>query len=44
MEWKAFLLEVTNLLSTYNAQEQDNIAIVKKLARQERDALYRQLN
>ena len=27
-EWKAFILEV-NILSTYNAQEQDKIAIVK---------------
>ena len=28
-EWKAFLLEVRNVLSTYNAQEQDKIALVK---------------
>ena len=28
-EWKAFILEVRNMLSTYNAQEQDKIAIVK---------------
>ena len=28
-EWKAFILEVRNVLSTYNAQEQDKIAIVK---------------
>ena len=28
-EWKAFILEVSNMLSTYNAQEQDKIAIVK---------------
>ena len=29
MEWKAFIVEVRNVLSTYNAQEQDKIAIVK---------------
>ena len=29
MEWKAFILMVRNVLSTYNAQEQDKIAIVK---------------
>ena len=29
MEWKAFILEVRNVLSTYNAQEQDKIAMVK---------------
>ena len=28
-EWKVFILEVRNMLSTYNAQEQDKIAIVK---------------
>ena len=28
-EWKAFILEVRNMLSTYNAQGQDKIAIVK---------------
>ena len=28
-EWKASILEVRNMLSTYNAQEQDNITIVK---------------
>ena len=28
-EWKAFVLEVKNVLSTYNAQEQDKIVIVK---------------
>ena len=28
-EWKAFILEVRNILSTCNAQEQDKIAIVK---------------
>ena len=44
MEWKAFFLEVRNVLSTYNTQEQDKIAIVKKLARQERAALYRKPN
>ena len=29
MEWKAFILEVRNVLSTYNAQEQDKITMVK---------------
>ena len=29
MEWKVFILEVRNDLSTYNAQEQDKIAMVK---------------
>ena len=29
MEWKAFILEVRNVLSFYNAQEQDKIAMVK---------------
>ena len=29
MEWKAFILEVRNMLSTCNTQEQDKIAIVK---------------
>ena len=28
-EWKAFMLEVKNLLSTYNRPEHDKIAIVK---------------
>ena len=28
-EWKAFTLEVRHVLSTYNAQEQDKIALVK---------------
>ena len=28
-EWKAFTLEVRNVLSTYNTQEQDKIALVK---------------
>ena len=29
MEWKEFRLEVRNVLSTYNAQEQDKITMVK---------------
>ena len=28
-EWKAFILEVKNVLSKYNVQEHDKIAIVK---------------
>ena len=28
-EWKAFILEVRNVLSTYNGQEADKIAMVK---------------
>ena len=28
-KWKAFILEVRNVLSTYNAQETDKIAMVK---------------
>ena len=28
-EWKAFILEVRNVLSTYNVQEMDKIAMVK---------------
>ena len=28
-EWKAFILEVRNILSTYNAQETDKTAMVK---------------
>ena len=32
-EWKAFTLEVKNMLSTYNAQEQDKIALVKNWLR-----------
>ena len=28
-EWKVFILEVRNMLSTYNAQGQDKIAIIK---------------
>ena len=28
-EWKAFILKVRNILSTYNSQEQDKITIVK---------------
>ena len=28
-EWKAFILDVRNVLSTYNAQEPDKIAMVK---------------
>ena len=28
-EWKAFILKVRNILSTYNAQEQDKITIVQ---------------
>ena len=30
MDWKAFVLEVRNVLSTYNGQEPDKIAMVKK--------------
>ena len=33
MEWKVFILEVRNMLSTYNAQEQDKIAMVKNWLR-----------
>ena len=29
MEWKAFRLEVRNVLSMYNSQKQDKIAMVK---------------
>ena len=29
IEWKAFILKVRNMLSTYNAQDQDKIVIVK---------------
>ena len=29
-EWKTFILEVKNVLSTYNVREHDKIAIVKK--------------
>ena len=29
MKWKVFILEVRNVLSTYNAQEADQIAMVK---------------
>ena len=29
MEWKVFILEVRNMLSTYNAQEQDKVAMLK---------------
>ena len=28
-EWKAFILEVRNMIATYNAQETDKIAMVK---------------
>ena len=28
-EWKAFILEVRNMISTYNAHEQEKIAMVK---------------
>ena len=42
-EWKAFILEVRNVLSMYNAQDQDKIAIVK-LARQEMVTLFRKPN
>ena len=36
MEWKAFILEVRNVLSMYNAQEQDKITMVKNwLARKD---------
>ena len=28
-EWKAFILEVRNVLSTYNVQERDKITMVK---------------
>ena len=28
-EWKAFILEVRNVLSTYNAREQEKIAMIK---------------
>ena len=38
-EWKAFMLEVKNVLSTYNTPEHDKIAIVK-LVRQKGVALY----
>ena len=39
-EWKAFILKVRNVLSTYNLQEMDKIAMVKKLAREERATLH----
>ena len=42
-EWKAFILEVNNVLSTYNAQEHDKIAI-EKLVRQKGVALHRKYN
>ena len=29
MEWKTFILEVRNMLSTYNAQDTDKIVMVK---------------
>ena len=29
MEWKVFILEVRNVLSTYNAQDQDKVAMVR---------------
>ena len=28
-EWKAFILEVRNVISTYNAHEQEKIAMIK---------------
>ena len=43
-EWKAFILEVRNVLSTYNVQEQDKIAIVKNWLGRKRVALSRKLN
>ena len=39
-EWKAFILEVKNVLSTYNTPQHDKIAIEKKLVRQKGVALY----
>ena len=32
-EWKVFILEVRNVLSTYNTQEQDKVAMVKNWLR-----------
>ena len=39
-KWKAFILEVRNVLSTYNAQEANKIAMV----REKRAPLYRIIN
>ena len=44
VELKTFILEVRNVLSTYNALEADKIAIEKKLVREKRAPLPRDIN
>ena len=43
-ELKTFKLEVNNVLSTYNMPEAAKLAVVKKLAREERFPLFRNSN
>ena len=43
-EWKAFILEVKNVLSTYYTPEHDKIATVKNWFRQKGVALHREHN
>ena len=43
-KWKAFILEVRNVLSTYKAQDQKQNCHSKELARQERVPLFRKPN
>ena len=43
-EWKAFILEVRNVLSTYNAQETDKIAMVKNWLGEKRAPLHREFD
>ena len=43
-ELKTFKLEFNNVLSTYNMPEAEMLAVVKKLAREERSPLYRNSN
>ena len=44
MEWKAFILEMRNILLTYNTQEADKIAMVKILAGEKRAPHHRIIN
>ena len=43
-ELKTFKLEVNNILSTYSTPEAEKLVVVKKLAREKRDPLFRNTN
>ena len=40
IDWKAFILKVRNVLTTYNLHEMDKIAMVKNMAGEKRAPLH----